>query len=199
MKCCSTEWRKICEVCLAKKSRNPIEIMCELMDLDFCNIHGCEHHTMVAAALLTAYFNTISEANSKGIAGAAVSACDFGNKVPVNLEEALQRLEAKAELKIGGGCDYWKACGAIDGALMFWNVLSEFVSLPDFSPMEIGNAVGSVGGPRCCKRSSYLAIIKTTELVKKYLGVEMELQDIFVCKYSTLNTDCIKEDCPFCV
>ena len=184
MKCCSTKWHKICKVCLSEKSKNPIEIMCALMDLDFCNIHGCEHHTMVAAALLTAYFNTISDTDSK---------------VPMNLEEALRKLESVSELTIGGGCDYWKNCGAIDGAYKFWNVISESDSIPISLLIEIGNAVGSVGGPRCCKRSAYLAIIKATELVRKHLGVEMELPDILACKYSTRNTDCIKEDCPFCV
>jgi hypothetical protein len=57
-------------------------------------------------------------------------------------------------------------------------------------------AIGEVGGPRCCKRDSYLAIIKAVEFVKTHLGVEMELDEIR-CVHSAHNNQCIKERCPF--
>ena len=55
------QWQNIKTLCLSEKSKNPIEIMCKLMDLDFCNIKGHEHHLMICAALLTAYFNAQNE------------------------------------------------------------------------------------------------------------------------------------------
>ena len=44
-------------VCLSNTSRNPMEMLEELMSQPFCHMHGPEHHTIVEAALLTAYRN----------------------------------------------------------------------------------------------------------------------------------------------
>ncbi len=57
-------------------------------------------------------------------------------------------------------------------------------------------AIGEVGGPRCCKRDSYLAIIKAVEFVKEHLGVNMELDEI-MCTHSAQNNQCIGKRCPF--
>ena len=57
-------------------------------------------------------------------------------------------------------------------------------------------AIGEVGGPRCCKRDSYLAIVKAVDFAKDYLGVEMELGD-FKCIHSKQNNQCIGKRCPF--
>lgn len=44
-------------VCLSNTSRNPMEVFEELTSQPFCHMHGPEHHTIVEAALLTAYRN----------------------------------------------------------------------------------------------------------------------------------------------
>lgn len=44
-------------LCLAEKSKNPVEILEKMMSMPFCHMHGPEHHVMVGAALLTAYKN----------------------------------------------------------------------------------------------------------------------------------------------
>ena len=41
-------------LCLAEKSKNPVEILEKMMALPFCHMHGPEHHVMVGSALLTA-------------------------------------------------------------------------------------------------------------------------------------------------
>ena len=58
------------------------------------------------------------------------------------------------------------------------------------------SAIGEVGGPRCCKRDSYLAIIKAVEFAREHLGVEMELGDI-KCIHSKQNNQCIDTRCHF--
>lgn len=55
-------------------------------------------------------------------------------------------------------------------------------------------AIGEVGGSRCCKRDSYLAIVKAVEFVREHLGVEMELSDI-KCVHSAQNNQCIGKRC----
>lgn len=56
--------------------------------------------------------------------------------------------------------------------------------------------IGEVGGPRCCKRDSYLAIREAVDFVREKLGVEMEVGEVR-CRRSSRNNQCIKERCPF--
>lgn len=56
--------------------------------------------------------------------------------------------------------------------------------------------IGANGGPRCCKRDSYLAILEAVHFTKENLGVEMEQSEI-ICSRSSLNNQCIQDRCPF--
>ncbi len=72
-------------------------------------------------------------------------------------------------------------------------------------PVEILNkmtasalgAIGEIGGPRCCKRDSYLSILQAVDFVKENLGISME-QPKIKCSYSSQNNQCIGKRCPFC-
>ncbi|MDU2638951.1 MAG: DUF5714 domain-containing protein, partial [Finegoldia magna] len=50
-------------ICKNSTSKNPIEIMDQMMDESFCHMHGPEHHIMVGAALLTAFKNAGGDIN----------------------------------------------------------------------------------------------------------------------------------------
>ena len=56
--------------------------------------------------------------------------------------------------------------------------------------------IGEIGGPRCCKRDSFLAILSAVDYVKENFGIEMEKSDV-VCSYSAKNNQCIGNRCPF--
>lgn len=58
------------------------------------------------------------------------------------------------------------------------------------------DAIGSVGGPRCYKRDSYLSILSAIDFVKEHFGVEMEKSEI-VCEFSAKNNQCLGKRCPF--
>ena len=47
----------IIESCLKSQSKNPIQMMQELMEDPYIYMHGPEHHIMVGAVLLAAYAN----------------------------------------------------------------------------------------------------------------------------------------------
>ncbi len=169
-------------VCLNEKTKNPVAIMEKLMSLSFCHMHGPEHHIMVGSALLTAYKNA-------------------GGKI--DLEKGLVELKSRAEKVPGGACGFWGACGAGISTGMFISVITEANPLAD-KPWGLANqmtgksldAIGKIGGPRCCKRNSYTAIIQAVEFVKENLGIEMELDDITCSRFSN-NNQCKKERCPF--
>jgi hypothetical protein len=57
-------------------------------------------------------------------------------------------------------------------------------------------AIGELGGPRCCKRDSYLSIRETVSFVREKIGVSMEVDEI-TCGRSEQNNQCIGRRCPF--
>ena len=169
-------------VCLQEDSKNPIEILNRMMKLPFCHMHGPEHHIMVGAALLTAYKNAGGD---------------------IDLEKALQEVKSRGQNVPGGACGFWGACGAGISTGMFVSIASGSTPLAN-EPFGLSNrmtakaleAIGTVGGPRCCKRDSYLSLLAAIDFAKENLGVEMEKSDI-VCEFSAQNNQCIGKRCPF--
>lgn len=169
-------------LCLHEHSRNPIEIIDEMMAMPFCHMHGPEHHVMVGAALLTAYHN----------AG--------GN---VELEKALPEMYRRGKEVPGGACGFWGACGAGISTGMYLSIITKSTPLAEkewgLSNQMTARAlqkIGEAGGPRCCKRDSYLSIIEAVRFTEEKLGVHMEIKEFF-CTRSDRNNQCIQKACPF--
>lgn len=172
----------IIRVCLNESSKNPVEIMETLMNQPFCHMHGPEHHVMVGASLLTAYKN----------AGGGL-----------DLEEALINMVNRGREVPGGVCGFWGACGAGISCGIFVSIVTgstpltgESWGLSNLMTSAALAKIGAVGGPRCCKRDSYLAILAAAEFVKERLQVEMEITPI-LCSRSSCNNQCIGKKCPF--
>ncbi len=169
-------------ICLKENSKNPVEILQRLMAQPFCHMHGPEHHIMVGSALLTAYKNAGGE---------------------IDLTKALSEMLARGKKVPGGACGFWGACGAGVSAGMFVSIVTGATPLSDeawglsnkMTSKALG-AIGEIGGPRCCKRDSYLAITEAEEFARINLGINMELGDI-KCIHSSQNNQCIGERCPF--
>ena len=169
-------------LCLEEKSINPVEIMEKMMALPFCHMHGPEHHVMVGAALLTAYRN----------AGGTID-------LPTALAEMMNRGMSVP----GGACGFWGACGAGISSGMFVSIISKSTPLT-VEPFALSHrmtakslsAIGEIGGPRCCKRDSFLSILSAIDFVKEHFGVEMERPEI-ICHHSAKNNQCIGKRCPF--
>ena len=169
-------------LCLAETSADPAAILRRMMDLSFCHMHGPEHHVMVGAALLTAYKNA-------------------GGKL--DLESALREMYSRGKAVPGGACGFWGACGAGISAGQFLAIATASTPLAR-EPWGLSNQmtaraldnIGKVGGPRCCKRDSWLAVQAAVDFVREHLGVEMQ-HSVPVCSYSARNSQCIGKRCPF--
>lgn len=169
-------------LCLSEKSRDPIEIINKMMAMPFCHMHGPEHHIMVGSALLTAYKN----------AGGGI-----------DLMKALSEMKSRGQQVPGGACGFWGACGAGISTGIFISVISGSTPLSG-EPWGLSNrmtakaleAIGAVGGPRCCKRDSFLSILAAIDFVKEHFGIEMEKPKI-VCGHSAKNNQCLGARCPF--
>ena len=169
-------------ICLNTKSKDPVEIIRMMMAEPFCHIHGPEHHVMVGSALLTAY------KNAGGV---------------INLEEALMEMQSRGKSVPGGACGFWGACGAGISAGMFVSIISkaspltrESWGLSNLMTSKALGEIGKIGGPRCCKRDSYLAILSAIGFVKEHFGVDMGKNKV-VCIHSDANNQCIGSRCPF--
>ena len=169
-------------LCLAETSASPIVILEKMMSLPFCHMHGPEHHVMVGAALLTAYRN----------AGGSL-----------DLPKALAEMLRRGRQVPGGACGYWGACGAGVSTGMYISIATgatplakEAWSLSNRMTSAALAAIGQHGGPRCCKRDSYLAITAAVEFTRQYLDVQMATDDIR-CTRCHMNNQCLGQDCPF--
>jgi hypothetical protein len=169
-------------VCLSEESKNPVEILEKMMALPFCHMHGPEHHVMVGAALLTAYRNAGGE---------------------VDLPSALTEMTRRGRSVPGGACGFWGACGAGISSGMFISIISKSTPLAN-EPFALSHRmtakslglIGEIGGPRCCKRDSFLSILAAIDFVKDHFGIEMEKPEV-ICRYWAQNNQCIGKRCPF--
>lgn len=169
-------------LCLQETSAAPIAIIEKMMSLSFCHMHGPEHHVMVGAALLTAYRNAGGE---------------------LDLAKALAEMLRRGKQIPGGACGFWGACGAGVSTGMFLSIVSgstplakEAWRLSNRMTSAALSAIGEHGGPRCCKRDSYLAIRAAVEFVREHLGVEMTMRDAR-CSRFRQNNQCLGNACPF--
>ena len=167
---------------LGETSRDPAAILKKLMRLPTCHMHGPEHHVLVGAALLTAYKNA-------------------GGKI--DLPAALREMQSRGKDVPGGACGFWGACGAGISAGIFVSIVTgstplggEAFGLSNRMTAAALCAIGEIGGPRCCKRDSFLAIREAVAFVREHLGVPMESRPV-VCSFFPANNQCIGGRCPF--
>ena len=169
-------------LCLSEASKDPLAILENMMAMPFCYMHGPEHHVMVGAALLTAYKN----------AGGAL-----------DLPEALREMYRRGKAVPGGACGFWGACGAGISAGQFLAIATGSTPLAS-EPWGLSNrmtamaldSIGRNGGPRCCKRDSYSAILAAVDFTAEHLGIQME-KSVPLCTRSGQNNQCIGNRCPF--
>ena len=172
----------ILSLCMEETSKNPVDIIEKMMALPFCHMHGPEHHVMVGAALLTAYKNAGGDID---LPAALVEMMNRGKSVP------------------GGACGFWGACGAGISTGMFISIISKSTPLSK-EPFALSHQmtsgalgkIGEIGGPRCCKRDSFLSILAAVDFVREHFDIGMEKPEI-ICRYSSQNNQCIGKRCPF--
>lgn len=169
-------------ICRNEKGSDPAVILEKLMSQPFCHMHGPEHHIMVGASLLTAYFNAGGD---------------------INLDKTLKEMYNRGKSVPGGACGFWGACGAGISTGMYISIITGSTPLAKeawglsnkMTSFALGK-IGETGGPRCCKRDSYLALTAAVEFTKMHFGIEMEMHNI-TCTRSAINNQCIQKRCPF--
>lgn len=173
----------IIDYCLNTTSKNPIEIAAAMMKHPAIHMHGPEHHVLYPSALLAAYHNA-------------------GGKI--DLPKALQQAQNRGSKVPGGICGMWGSCGAGIGAGIFFSIAtaSSPLATESWGMSNIMTAkclvkIGEIGGPRCCKRDGYTAMLTAIDYTAETLGVTMEKPQNTQCSFSQLNNECLQEKCSY--
>ncbi len=161
------------------------ELINILMDTEGVIIHCPYHHFIVPAVLLTM---------------AALEKYKKENE----LRDWLEVAEERAKAVPGGVCGNMGNCGSSVGAGIFLSVYT------NASPLSIENwkmaneltghcllRIASYGGPRCCKRTCYLALMEAIPRINKDLGLNIKFDTSVICKYHSQNKECLRSVCPF--
>lgn len=161
------------------------KLMEQMMDYPEIPMHYPYHHFIMPAALLTL---------------AAMEEGLTENELSVLLECALTR----AQNVLGGFCGNYGACGAAVGTGIFMSVYTDSSPMSETSWQWANEVTGlslqniaSVPGPRCCKRTAYLSLIKAVPYINEKLHLHLSLSENIKCKYFTRNDTCKRELCPF--
>lgn len=177
-------FRFIEQSCLRSSSLNPLELALELMASPNIKMHGPEHHYLVPAVLLTAYYNYRGDSDGK--------------------REMLAIAGQRAAKVPGGFCGFYGNCGAAVGTGLFISLITDSTPLSEkgwgqanLMTSKSLAALAESGGPRCCKRDSFLSIIEAVLFLKENFAIELPLPENIVCPFSSLNRECLHKRCRF--
>ena len=148
------------------------------------SLHGPEHHFLVPAVLLAAYYNHRGSPEKK--------------------EPTLRQARKRAEAVQPAFCGTHGACGAAIGTGIFMSLIThsgplkkEEWSLANQVTARSLMAIAESGGPRCCKRDSWLAIGEAVKFLAGKCGVSLPVTEHISCEYATVNRDCTGYECSF--
>ena len=176
-------------LCLQSTLTDPIAILNEAMNDKSIYPNGPEHHTLVGAALITAYAN----AGGKSPKGEAF-----------DKDAALAELRKRSLQVPGGTCGFWGTCGAAVSSGQAMSILNGSTPMTQepwgqcqrLTSMILGR-MADLGGPRCCKRTGYISILTAVPYINMTLGANMQLPDEVVCTHFARNAECRRAECPF--
>jgi hypothetical protein len=175
---------RIERVCLASEERDPVLLASLLMRQPGIAMHGPEHHFLVPAVLLTSVYN--------------------GRETPQLKGTKLRQARKRAETVVGGACGFLGACGAGIGTGIFVSLVTEATplsreewGLSNRMTAEALSVIAAHGGPRCCKRDTYLALRAASDFARRELQIEIPISGDLLCEFSERNAECLLADCPY--
>lgn len=174
----------ITNACLKYQDTNPIELANQIMDDPIINIHGPEHHYLVPAVLVTCYRNYNNESHF--------------------VRADLASLKSKMMKIPGNICGSHGGCGAILGLGAFVSHITATTPLSTSGWALVHSVTGiglmhvsKYGGPRCCKRDSYIALLEGMNWLRENNDIELKKSEKIDCHFSEKNKECIKTKCLF--
>ncbi|HPF50717.1 MAG TPA: DUF5714 domain-containing protein [Draconibacterium sp.] len=178
-------WDLIDDYCLSSASVDPVEMAEVLMKSPGFQMHCPDHHYLVPAVLLASYSKKTRKTKK--------------------LEGWLKIARNRAEKVPGAFCGTHGSCGAAVGTGIFMSTVLGATPLSsiewDLCNTIVGRSLlsmASYGGPRCCKRVTYLSLQEAGKFLRERLSVQFEISEKIECKFHIGNKEhCLKDKCPF--
>ncbi len=164
--------------------RDPVEIIKCLMELPGIDMQNPEYHTLVGAAMLTAYSNCGGD---------------------IDLDKTLNELCQRCAKYPASACIQWGCCGAAVSAGTFVSIITSVHEHDDDNSYFLSNTmtgqalthITSVNGSRCCKRASFLALEAAVKFCAERFGIKMEMPPAIICTHTRGQHICQASDCPY--
>ncbi|MDO5845142.1 MAG: DUF5714 domain-containing protein [Methanocorpusculum sp.] len=174
-------------ICQHTKSKNPIEISKEIMNITHLPLLGCKHFFLTSLCLFTAFKNC----------GGKVS--DFEKSLDNIIDRVM--MVHTSECKIGGLCGIPASIGGAFQVVGFEDKTIE-------ERTQIANKISGscmaklvnpklIGTTNCCIRNSIICVVETSNYMKNYYWVDLELPTEIKCEFSEGNPRCNKDKCRF--
>jgi hypothetical protein len=169
--------------CNEQQSNNVFAIANKIMRHSSFHMHGPEHHFLVPAVLITAYYNHLGQHQL--------------------IKPKLIIAKKRAKQILGGFCGFYGSCGAAIGTGIFLSVVLETTPVSE-NEWRLCNLITATslheianhGGPRCCKRDTFLALEMAIPFIKENLNIELPSEKIS-CAFSSHNKECKQEECKY--
>lgn len=181
-------YQQIAEKCLAAYdcgNEDVLGLLQSLMDLDAVPMHYPYHHYIIPAVLLTA-------------------CCHAGGQSRDTLVQYLETAKERSKNVLAGFCGLYGTCGAAVGVGIFFSIFTGTTPHSETHWADTNRAtadalqkISGIEGPRCCKRSCFLALQSAVETIGQTLGISLSVPAEICCHYSPRNLTCKLEDCPF--
>jgi len=174
--------RKVCE---ATRETDPMKIAILLMKHPVIQMHGPEHHYLVSCALLAALRNL--------------------GKFEID-DSAFDKAISRGKRVLLGSCGLWGVCGAAAGVGIAVSIATKATMMSDRerslamqATSEALSEIARIGGPRCCKASTFAAIETAARFFEREFGIKFSsLENPRPCHFRALNDkECLGDKCPY--
>jgi hypothetical protein len=172
----------ISRFCTDTKIDNPVEMAIILMRDERIKMHGPEHHFLVPAVIL--------------------AACLTDN--PQLRAEKIKQAKNRAKNVLGGFCGFYGACGAAVGTGIAVSLITDAnpLSIEEWKLSNLMTAsslkrIAESGGPRCCKRDTFIALLEAADFFEKHLNIRINITRDIKCEFSRYNKECTTLNCTF--
>lgn len=170
--------------CLQTDLTDPVEMANRIMVHPEFKMHGPEHHYLVPAVLIAAYYNLQNQKELK--------------------MEKLTIARQRSEKVLGGFCGTHGNCGAGVGTGIFFSIITGTTPLSGKTWQQSNLLTGTClveiakkGGPRCCKRDTFTAITHTVDFVRENLGISLPAGNNILCRFHNSNKQCLGNRCEY--
>jgi len=172
------------KVCKATKETDPIKIALLLMKHPAVPMHGPEHHYLVCASILAALRNL--------------------DKFKID-DSAFDMAISRGKKVLLGSCGFWGVCGSAAGVGMAVSIATKATFMSDKerslameATSEALSEIAKIGGPRCCKASTFAAIETAARFFEREFDIKFpSLTNPRPCSFKTFNKECLGDKCPY--